>query len=154
MSKKPQTGIGFESLSLPVGNGYMGINIFGGTEQELLSIAENSMHNPPNWQPSPEYGPEGDKRMKEHNDGLNTLSKVYLDFAHPWQQVTNYRRELRLNDAIASVAYEYAGVEYLREYFCSYPDKVAVLPDKSRNTGKKISTVSLVNQSIGIFPSW
>ena len=78
----PQTGIGFENLSLPVGNGYMGINIFGGTEQELLSIAENSMHNPPNWQPSPEYGPEGDKRMKEHNDSLNTPSKVYLDFAH------------------------------------------------------------------------
>jgi hypothetical protein len=132
----PQTGIGFESLSLPIGNGYMGINIFGGTEQELLSVAENSMHNPPNWKPSPEYGPEGDKRMKEHNDGLNTLSKVYLDFAHPWSQVTNYRRELRLNDAVASVAYEYAGVEYLREYFCSYPDKVAVLRLTASQPGK------------------
>jgi len=56
----PQTGEGFEGYSLPIGNGYMGINVFGGVEHELLSLNENSMHNPPNFKVSLEYGPDGE----------------------------------------------------------------------------------------------
>ena len=132
----PQNGEGFENWSLPIGNGYMGVSVFGGTERELLSLAESSMHNPPNWKPSPEYGPEGDKRMRFSNDGLNTLSHIYLDFPHLWEQVTNYRRSLTLETGIAAVSYEWGGAHYLREYFASYPDRVTVLRLSASQPGK------------------
>ena len=37
---------GWEKWSLPLGNGYMGINVFGRTETERLQITENSLENP------------------------------------------------------------------------------------------------------------
>ena len=132
----PQDGEGFENWSLPIGNGYMGVSIFGGTSRELLSLAENSMHNPPNWKPAPDVGPEGDKRMRENNDGLNTLSHIYLDFPHPWESVQNYERRLTLNTGIATVSYAYEGVSYLREYFASYPDQVTVMRLSASVPGK------------------
>lgn len=135
-SPAPQNGEGFENWSLPIGNGYMGVNVFGGTERELLSLCENSMHNPPNWAPSPDYGPEGDKRMREHNDGLNTLSHVYLDFDHPWEQVEDYCRQLSLETGIATVSYTFEGVGYLREYFSSYPDRVTAIRLSATQPGK------------------
>ena len=41
--------------------------------------------------------------------------------------VTNYRRELDLNDAVASVQFHRGGVEFDREMFVSAPDQVMVL---------------------------
>ena len=37
---------GWEKWSLPIGNGYMGVNVFGRTETERLQITENSLCNP------------------------------------------------------------------------------------------------------------
>ena len=36
---------GFERWSFPLGNGYMGINVFGGTDNELITVTENSVFN-------------------------------------------------------------------------------------------------------------
>lgn len=41
--------------------------------------------------------------------------------------VTDYRRELNLNNAIASVSYTKDNVRFKREYFVSYPDKVMAM---------------------------
>jgi len=43
------------------------------------------------------------------------------------QQVEGYRRTLDLARAMATVAYEWQGVNYRRELFCSYPDQVLVV---------------------------
>lgn len=43
------------------------------------------------------------------------------------QPVSNYKRELSLNDATARVTYTQNNVQYKREYFLSYPDKVMVM---------------------------
>lgn len=41
--------------------------------------------------------------------------------------ISNYRRELDLEDAMARVTYMSEDVQYKREYFISYPDKVMVM---------------------------
>jgi alpha-L-fucosidase 2 len=49
---------------------------------------------------------------------------------------TNYRRELDLSTAISKTTYTYNGVEYTREYFANYPDKVIVIHLTANQTGK------------------
>ena len=97
---------GWEKWSLPIGNGYMGVNIFGRTVTERLQITENSLSNP----------------YAKGAGGLNNFCELYIDFNH--ENVKNYRRGLNLNEAISYVEYECGGVFYKREYFTSYPDKV------------------------------
>ncbi|MEC0089700.1 glycosyl hydrolase family 95 catalytic domain-containing protein [Paenibacillus macquariensis] len=53
---------------------------------------------------------------------------LYLDFQVPQEMnVSDYRRELDLEDGMARVSYTSEGVKYTREYFASYPDKVMVM---------------------------
>ncbi|KRE64718.1 DUF4073 domain-containing protein [Paenibacillus sp. Soil750] len=53
---------------------------------------------------------------------------IYFDFALPAAvTVTDYRRELDLEDGIARVTYKQNGVTYTREYFMSYPDNVMAM---------------------------
>ncbi len=114
---------GWEKWSLPIGNGDMGVNVFGRTETERLQITEKSLEN---------YGHWG-----ELGGGLNNFCELMLDFGHT--EVTDYVRELDLDDGIARTAYVHDGVRYLREVFASYPDKVLVVRCRSDRAG----TVSL-----------
>ena len=98
---------GWESWALPLGNGHFGAKVFGGVPIERIQITENSLANP--W-------PEG----------LNNFCEFFVEFA-PCAEVTGYKRDLSLNDAIASVEYLGDGVRYRRELFTSYPDRVAAL---------------------------
>ncbi len=107
---------GWEKWSLPLGCGYMGVNVFGRTATERLQITENSLCNP--YADDPRY-PGG-------NGGLNNFCELYLDFGHPFEAVEQYRRSLLLNDAVAKTEYSYQGVRYKREHFTSYPDRVFV----------------------------
>lgn len=97
---------GWVSQSLPLGNGYMGVNVFGGVERERLQVTENSLIDSPT-------GSIG---------GLNNFAEVRIDFAHTAPR--DYTRELDLNTGTARVAYVNDGVRYTRDYFASYPDKV------------------------------
>ena len=105
---------GWEKWSLPLGNGYMGINVFGRTETERLQITENSLENPIAFN---EKYPGG-------NGGLQNFCECYLDFGHT--DVQNYRRSLSLNQAVARTEYTCDGIHYTREHFASYPDRVFV----------------------------
>ena len=113
---------GWEKWSLPIGNGYMGVNIFGRTVTERLQITENSLSNP--------YCGTG---------GLNNFCELYIDFNH--DNVSEYERGLNLNKAISYVSYIYNGVKYKREYFTSYPDKVFVTHLTSDKKGSLSFTV-------------
>lgn len=46
-------------------------------------------------------------------------------------EISNYRRELDLSKAIASVKKHSAGTDYSYEYFCSHPDNVIVIQYKA-----------------------
>ncbi len=114
---------GWEKWSLPIGNGYMGVNIFGRTYTERLQITENSMVN------------------TYRTGGLNNFAETYIDFCHEHSAVTDYMRDLDINEAIAHVRYNYEGVEYTREIFASYPDKVMVLKVAASKKGKLTFTL-------------
>ena len=103
----------WERWSIPIGNGYSGVNIFGRTETERLQITEKTLVHPGgSWNC---YG------------GLNSFSETYIDFGHTNSEVTNYSRALDLNTAISTVDYTFGGVDYSREYFISYPDNALVI---------------------------
>lgn len=54
-------------------------------------------------------------------------------------KVTHYRRELDLSRAVVRVSYTQSGVDYVREYFASYPDGIIVV----RLTASQPSSISL-----------
>lgn len=108
----PDSDSGWISRSIPMGNGYMGINLFGGTKTERIQITENSLYD--------EVTRKGLRRT-----GLNNFAEVYIDFEH--NKTSHYERGLNLNEGVSYVKYQQDGVKYLREYFTSYPDKVMVI---------------------------
>ena len=117
---------GWERWSLPLGNGYMGVNVFGRTDVERLLITENSLSNPCAYHDNFPGGAAG----------LSNFCSFYLDFSH--KRVKNYRRALNLNKALCITEYEHKGVFYKREHFASYPGNVFV----TRITGEKKNSVS------------
>ena len=111
--------IGWEQYSLPIGNGYMGANVFGRTETERIQITEKTLAN--------NQEAYGDTTQGASYGGLNNFSETYIDFGHSSSGVTDYVRYLDLDTAISGVSYSYNGVSYTREYFASYPDKALVI---------------------------
>ena len=114
---------GWERWSLPLGNGYFGINVFGRTETERVQISEKTLHFPhTSW----------------HNTkgGLNSFSETYIDFGHPFDKVKNYSRWLDLETAVSGVKYDFDGITYRRSYFVSYPDKCIVMKFSASEKGK------------------
>lgn len=120
----PDSNDGWVNRSLPLGNGYMGVNVFGGVAKERLQITENSLMD----------STAKNTLTNTTIGGLNSFAEVYLDFAHT--SPTNYTRELSLDDAVANVAYDNGGVRYTREYFTSYPDKVLAMKLTASQAGK------------------
>ena len=120
--------IGWQNWSLPLGNGFVGANVFGRTETERIQITEKTLANP--WQlPSTVNGSTTYPEVA----GLNNFSETYIDFGHKFSDVRNYRRELDLRTSISSTYYTYDGATYSREYFVSYPDNVLVIRLDSEN---------------------
>ena len=114
--------IGWNNWSLPIGNGYFGVNVFGRTETERIQITEKTLSNP--WR-APD--PNGNGNISNLG-GLNNFSETYIDFGHTnADESDDYVRYLDLKTAISGVEYTYGGVKYSREYFASYPDKALVI---------------------------
>ena len=107
---------GWKTESIPIGNGYMGVNIFGGVEYDRLQITEQSMYTSPTSYINNRY-----------TGGQESFADLYLDTEHSFADVQDYSRQLCLNNAVASMQYTADGVQYTREYFASYPDKVTVV---------------------------
>jgi len=110
LKNKPEGFDGdWENFSLPLGNGYMGVSVFGRTDTERMQITEKTLCNTGN------YG----------IPGLTGFAELYLDFDH--NDVKNYWRYLNLNTATQGVTYTSDNVNYKRECFASYPDNVFVV---------------------------
>lgn len=113
----------WERWSLPIGNGAIGACLFGRTDTERIQLAEKTMGN------KGAYG----------IGGFTNFAEIYLDIHHNYAQ--NYKRALRLNDAISTVSYKHEGVEYQREYFANYPDNVIAVKLKASQPGMMTFTV-------------
>ncbi|MEY4386040.1 MAG: hypothetical protein RLY20_1323 [Verrucomicrobiota bacterium] len=137
------------SEALPIGNGHMGAMVFGGTASERIQFNEDTL-----WKGKPhDYVREGAgdqlaeiRRLVFAGDsgaaGKLAKEKAISDPVRqmPYQpfgdlrltfpgheNVTDYRRELDLDTAIATTTYRVGDVEFKREAFASYPDRVIVV---------------------------
>lgn len=136
--------------ALPVGNGRLGAMVFGGLQQERLQLNEETV-----WtgKPADFVNPQAraalpkvrellfagkyyeaqqlaqEKMMgdKSVESSYQTLGDLLLGFDSLHRQVNDYRRELDLETAVASVRYRSGGVTFTREIFSSAPDGVLVL---------------------------
>ncbi|HWI57703.1 MAG TPA: glycoside hydrolase family 95 protein, partial [Bacillota bacterium] len=132
--------------ALPIGNGRLGGMVFGGITNEHLQFNEDTL-----WTGQPHaYQHEGaakylptlrqllaegkqkeaeDLAMKEfmsvplHQKAYQPFGDVYLLFPDH-ANATQYRRELDLDAAVATVSYRVGDVTYQRELFSSHPDQV------------------------------
>lgn len=108
----------WERWSLPIGNGYMGLSIFGRTDTERMQLTEKTLGN---------KGPY-------NRGGLTSFAEIYLDVEHRTPQ--NYRRELSLDSALHTVSYVQDGVHYVREYYANYPSNIIVVKFTASEPGK------------------
>ena len=85
-----------------------------------------------------------------HGQGANVsfgcyqvLGNLHLTFPHQDHPVTRYRRELDLEQAVASVSYRCNGVNFHREYLASAPDQVLALHLTADSPGKIAFSVTM-----------
>jgi alpha-L-fucosidase 2 len=135
--------------ALPVGNGRLGAMVFGGTDEERLQLNEDTI-----WTGGP-YDPAVDgaagalaevrrlvfagRYMEAHElFGRRMMGKPIEQMKYqplgnliltlPSQgEVTEYRRDLDLDQAVTSVSYRRAGVRYRREVLASPVHQVIVV---------------------------
>lgn len=135
--------------ALPIGNGRLGAMIFGGTASERLQLNEDTLYAgrpyDPNNREALRFLPEARQlifagKYKEANDLIGEkmmahpikqmpyepVGDLRLEFAGH-NDVSNYRRDLDLDAAIASVSYAVNGVNHAREVFASPVDQVIAL---------------------------
>jgi alpha-L-fucosidase 2 len=135
--------------ALPVGNGRLGAMVFGGIGRERLQLNEDTL-----WAGGPydAVNPNALAALPEvrrlvfagqYDDAAHLISAKMMGkplkqmpyetvgnlfLAFPTNGViTDYRRDLDLHTAVASVRYEEQGVHYLRQIFSSPADQVIVV---------------------------
>ena len=118
---------GWQRRSLSFGNGYFGVSEFGGTDVERLQLTEPTFHTQQKHPSS---------RWVQGN--LTDSADLFVEFGH--KDATGYVREMDLEDGLVTVKYKADGVDYAREYFTSYPDKVGAM----RFTASKKGALSFV----------
>ena len=105
---------GWQRRSLSFGNGYFGVSEFGGVDVERLQLTEPTFHT------QQKHARSGHKQ-----GNLTDAADLFVEFGH--KDATDYVREMDLEDALVTVRYKADGVDYAREYFTSYPDKVGAM---------------------------
>ena len=134
--------------ALPVGNGRLGAMVFGGVQQEIIQLNEESLWAGCKTQPDADardFLPEIQRLLLEgKNDEAARLAnqhlrsnplriRSYQPFGNLYAEfvsqgrASDYRRALDLEQGIASVEYEADQVSYRREVFASAGDNVVVV---------------------------
>ncbi|MBC7785669.1 MAG: glycoside hydrolase N-terminal domain-containing protein [Burkholderiales bacterium] len=143
--------------ALALGNGRLGAMVFGGVESERIGLNEDTLWSGAPYDPAVEVDPavlaeirrlsfEGNYKAAQNlsnklqgNPGgqtsYQTVGELRLAFA-PRGPVENYRRDLDLDSAVATVSYTADGVKYLREYFISPIDQVITIRLTADKPGK------------------
>lgn len=133
--------------SLPLGNSRMGAMVYGGTQREEIQLNDETF-----WSGGPHNNNSSrslerlnevrqlifDGKEREAEDIINkdfivgphgmkylTLGSLFIDF-DGIGEVSDYRRELNLENAVNTTTYTSNGVSYTRRAFASIPDKVVV----------------------------
>ena len=107
---------GWKNASFPLGNGYMGVSLFGGARTERLQLTE----------PSLVTGGTSKWIANRYLAGQESFGDIYITH-HGLSDISDYERTLCLNDGVARVRFASGGVRYERTVFASYPDRVGVV---------------------------
>ena len=134
--------------ALPLGNGKLGVMVFGNTSGERIQLNDDSMW-PADIKEWDE--PEGDKNDLEEIRALlfegdmeeadslfvekfsrkgiirshQTLGDLLLDLDH--QNISEYRRELNISNAVSQISYKSDGNLITEEIFVSNPHKAIII---------------------------
>ena len=154
--------------ALPVGNGRLGAMVFGGVASERINLNEQTIWTGGPYEPTRAGGPEALPEIRrlifagKHRDAEALFNKTML--GNPVEQMkyqplgdlllefpghetaTDYRRDLDLNQAVASVTYRVGDTEFRREVFASAEGQVVVV----RVSANKLSAVNLTAKLAGI----
>lgn len=153
--------------ALPIGNGRLGAMVFGGIQKERIQLNEETVwsggpferERPDAWQHlararqllfEQKYGEAQEfifeKMMAMRLPGgvhtYQMLGDLTLTFVHR-EPVSNYRRELDLDRAVARVSYQADGIQFTREIYASPVDQAIVLRLTSSQKGSLNTTVEL-----------
>lgn len=140
--------------ALPLGNGKIGVMVFGNTTNERFQLNDDSMWpgNDPDW-----TDPEGTKAdldnirqllfegNNEAADSLfvakfsnktivrshQTLGDLFIEFNH--DNITDYRRELDIENATSSVSFKSNGYLFTENILVSHPHKAIVIELSTEN---------------------
>jgi alpha-L-fucosidase 2 len=149
---KPATD--WEKEALPIGNGRIGAMVFGGIDSERIQIAEKSLWTGgPGAEGGYRFGLHADsmaakvkavgKRLldaplepeavatelghKMHGYGdYQSFGDLIVEIEPNAEAVSDYRRDLDLDTAVARVKYRQGMTGFRREYFVSHPDQAVV----------------------------
>ena len=157
--------------ALPIGNGRLGAMVFGAPAGEHLQLNEDTLwaggpYDPNNtnafaalasvrklvWAGQYDAASQiiGDKMMAQplREMPYEPVGDLFLNFATN-REVTDYRRELDLDTAVARVAYSQGGVHFTREMFASAVDQVIVIRLTADQLGKISFTAALATPQKG-----
>ncbi len=157
--------------ALPVGNSHLGAMVYGKTNTEEIQFNEETF-----WSGSPHNNnsPEAKAHLQEVRDSIFAgkeegahaiidkyffkgphgmrflpMGSLKLDFGHT--DVTDFRRELNLGDALATTSYIYNNVKYERTVFASQADNVIIVrikADKKRALSFGIAFTSQLQSKV------
>ena len=157
----------FWHQSLPLGNGWLGAMVKGGIQQDTIYLNEETIWSggkyfkstPQMREKIPEFrelwfaGKYAEaealakKYMTIRNDvrygSYRPLGNLILTAKGINGEVSNYRRELNIAEAVANTTYKYDGVTYNRKIYVSNPDSVIVVHLLADKSGKINYNVSL-----------
>jgi alpha-L-fucosidase 2 len=101
--------------ALPIGNGRLGALVFGSPQRERLSFNEDSL-----W--TGDENPAGGYKTKGMG-AYQVLGNVFVNLPGHANAV-DYRRDLNIADALATVSYTANGAKFRREFLASQPAQV------------------------------
>ncbi|QNK64699.1 glycoside hydrolase family 95 protein [Pedobacter sp. PAMC26386] len=142
--------------AMPLGNGRLGVMVYGGVNTERFSLNEATLWagGPVN----PDMNPQAKSYLRPVREALFAekyekadslvrfmqgkfsesyapLGNLFFDFKHGGE-VSNYSRELDIQNAITKTSYVADGTTYTRETFISHPDQLVVVRFTAVGKGK------------------
>ncbi len=142
--------------AIPLGNGRIGAMVYGGAVQDLIKLNDDRLYSgePGHRDVKLDIRKDFDQvlallhggKYAEATDFITRnwlgrsqaayqpLGDLVLEFQHEGE-VTAYRRELDLSDAVSRTAYTAGGAKFTREYFASHPAGVLVIRLSSDKPG-------------------
>jgi hypothetical protein len=154
--------------ALPLGNGRLGAMVYGGVESDTIQLNEDTFWsgspynnvNPKAFQALPEirraldagdyqqaqylamHNITADRSVTGHGMMYESVGNLILTF--PKQEIDDYRRQLSIDEAVATTTYRVGTVEYERQAITSLADDITIIRLKASADGELNFAVSFV----------